>query len=68
MLEQTHFILSSSFIEFQTVEFKHVSSSTFARVFPVLARVLRVFQGFSSSSLAKFEILGLKLVEFSSFE
>ena len=46
---------NSSFIEFQTVEFKHVSSSTFARVFRVLARVIRVFEVFSSSSLAEFE-------------
>ena len=68
MLERAHFISSSSFIEFQTVEFEHVSSSTFARVFRVLARVIRVFQVVSSSSLAKFEFMGLKLIEFSSFE
>ena len=30
--------------------------------------VIRVFQLFSSSSLAKFEFWGLKLVEFSSFD
>ena len=33
VLERAHFISSLSFIEFQTVEFEHVSSSTFARVF-----------------------------------
>ena len=46
---------SLSFIELQTVEFEHVSSSTFAPVFQVLAQVIRVFQVFSSSSLAEFE-------------
>ena len=68
VLERAHFISNSSFIEFQTVEFEHVSSLTFARVFRVLARVIRVFQVFSSSSLAEFEFWGLKLIEFSSFE
>ena len=55
VLERAHFISSSSFIEFKTVEFEHVSSLTFARVFQVLACVIRVFQVFSTSSLAEFE-------------
>ena len=55
VLERAHFISSSSFIEFQTVEFQHVSSSTFDQAFRVLAPVIRVFQVFSSSSLAEFE-------------
>ena len=46
VLERAHFISSSSFIDFQTVEFEHVSSSTFAQVFRVLAQVIRVFQIF----------------------
>ena len=53
MLEQDHFI--SSFIEFQTVDFEHVSSLPFARVFQVSARVIQVFQAFLSLSLAEFE-------------
>ena len=65
---RAHFLLSSSFIEFQTVEFEHVTSSTFAQVFRVLAQVIRVFQVFASLSLAKFEILGLKLVEYLSYK
>ena len=44
--DQAHYLASSSFIEFQTVELEHVSSSTFARVFLVLARVIRIFQVF----------------------
>ena len=36
---RAHFISRSSFIEFQTVEFEHVSSSTFALVF----RIFQVF-------------------------
>ena len=55
VLERAHFILSLSFIEFQTVEFKHVSSSTLNWVFRVLDQVIRVFQVFLSSSLAEFE-------------
>ena len=52
----------------QTVEFEHVSSSTFAQVFRVLAQVIRVFQVLSSSSSTEFVFLGLKLVEYSSFK
>ena len=46
------FLSSSSFIEFQIVEFKHVSCSTFVWVFQILAPVIRVFLGFSCSNLA----------------
>ena len=42
-------------MEFQTVEFKDESSSTFAQVFRVLSGVKRVFQIFSISSLDEFE-------------
>ena len=66
--DRAHFLLSSSFMEFQTVEFEHVSSSNFARVFRVLSGVIRVFQVYLSSSLDEFEFSGLKLVEFSSLE
>ena len=55
MLERAYSISSSSFIEFQTVEFEHVSSSNFAQVFRVLVQVMRVFQYFLSSSLAEFK-------------
>ena len=65
VFERAHFISRSSFIEFQTVESENVWSSTFARVFRVLARVIHIFRIFSSSGL---EIWGLKLIEFSSFE
>ena len=68
VFERAYFIWHSSFIEFQTVEFEHVSSSTVAWTFWVLAQVMRVFQAFSSSSLAEFEFWGLKLVGFLSFE
>ena len=68
MLERAHFISNSSFIEFQTVEFQHVSSLTFAQVFWVLAGVIQVFQVFLSSSLAEFEFWESKLIEFLSFE
>ena len=37
VLEQAHIISCPSFIEFQTVKFEHVSSSTFAQLFQVLA-------------------------------
>ena len=63
-----HSISSSSFIEFQTVEFEHKSSLSFARVFRVLNQVIRGFQVFSSSSLAEFEFWELKLVKYSGFE
>ena len=48
--DRAHFLSSLSLIEFQTVEFEHVSSLTFARVFRVLARVTQVYQVFSSST------------------
>ena len=50
-----HFISSLSFIEFQTVEFVRASSSTFDLVNRILAQEIRVFQVFSSLSLAEFE-------------
>ena len=53
--ERAHFLLSSSFIELETVELKHVLSSNFTQVFQVFAQVIRVFQIFPSSSLAEFE-------------
>ena len=68
VLERAHFLSSSSFIEFQTVKFEHVLSSTFAWVFRVLARAIRVFQVFLSSSLVEFKFWGIKLFEFSSFQ
>ena len=55
MLERAHFISSLSFIEFQPVEFEHVSGSNFAGVFQVLAEVIQIIQVISSSSLAEFE-------------
>ena len=42
-------------MEFQTVEFEDVSSSTFAQVFRVLTGAIRVFQVYSLSSLDEFE-------------
>ena len=39
---EAEFFSSYSFIEFQTVKFKYVSSWNFARVFQVLAWVIRV--------------------------
>ena len=56
VLKRACFISGSSFIKFQTVELEHVSSSTFAQVFRVLARKIHMsFSGFLSSSLAEFE-------------
>ena len=46
--DRAHFLSSSSFIKFQTVEFEYVSSSNSARVFRVLPRVIRVFQIFQA--------------------
>ena len=43
MPDQTYFLTNLSFIKFQTVEFQHVSSSTFAWVFRVLAQLIQVF-------------------------
>ena len=50
--DRAHFLLSSSFNQFQTVEFEHVSSSRFARVFRVIVQVLQIF---SNLTLADFE-------------
>ena len=62
---RAHFLLSSSFIEFQIVEFEHVSNSILAQVLWVLAQVIRVFQIFSNSSLVEIEFWGLKPVKYS---
>ena len=37
---RAHFLSSSSFIKFQTVEFDHVSSSSVASVFRIMAQVI----------------------------
>ena len=50
---RAHFLSMSSFIEFQTGEFKHVSSLDFARVFRVLTQAIQVLQVVLSSSLAQ---------------
>ena len=57
MPDRAHFLPSSSFIEYQSVEFEHVSRMNFAKVFRVFAQVIQVFQVFSSSSLAKFKFV-----------
>ena len=54
MLHRAQFSSSLSCIEFQTVEFEHVSSSNFAPVFRVLARVVWVFQVFLELKFAGF--------------
>ena len=60
VLERAHFKSSSSFIEFQTVEFEHVSSSTLAWVFPVLAQVIRVFHVFFELEFSQVWVLRVK--------
>ena len=61
VLERAHFISSSSFIEFQTVEVEHVSSSTFARVFLVLAQVCNTsFSGFFEINFSRVWVLMVK--------
>ena len=59
--------VSSSF-KLSSSNMYQASSLTFAQVFCVWAREIRIFQGFLYSILVEFELWGLKLVEYLSLE
>ena len=60
MPDQAHFLSSSSFIEFQAVEFEHESRLNFARVFRVLTQVTRVFQAFFELEFSQVRVFRVK--------
>ena len=57
--DQAHFLSSLSFIEFQTVEFEHLSSSTFAGILS-FGSINTIFSGFFKLVFSRVGVLRVK--------